>query len=1011
MYSKGTVKSVKDKATFSDILTGLKKSGKNYYCECPACNESGKGKGLIISPEKNTAHCYSCNIHFSNPLDYLVKQDGMQFVDAVKKLADCCGMVIETEEERKQRLSVSNKRKNKKNFRDLQLESSGLTVDDIEASIVSDDKDTTLHHPVFRVGTLSQYGQIVYGDESGDDMLIEYYNLEGKPVMYQDKLRGKLKHLIRVRWQNPDVHLDKFGKPIKYQSPAGSGTHLYIPEKVRKLYKNYRPIETLYIQEGEKKAEKCCKHDIISVGIMGIQNFGKDGQLPPELQMIISRCEVKRVVFMLDSDYNSLSTKLQNGDSVDTRPRSFFYAVKNYKDYMRTLINLNISVEIYFGYVKPNEKNDKGIDDLMANTLNGRESELKEDINHAVNEKSGEGDWIQLHKITMMNDAQLADLWQLNNAEEFAKIHKNELEHLTEFKIGRQLRRFDDDGKLVLAQPLSSGEQFWEEIENKHGKELQFDYHNCFMFLRNRGFGRVRMVSNKWDFCSIDGRVVSKVDTYDIKDYVTDFTKELKRKDVLNMLYRGGPQYLGPEKLSNLEFFTPNFEKAGSTSQCLYFKDKYWEITAEGIKEYPITQLKSYVWKEKVIDVNISLIEKPFVEVELIDDLDIKHYDLKFSEDAIKSDFFRFLINTSDFYWRKKLKDEPLDPENIYENYKHLLNKLTAIGYLLHDYKNASELKAVIATDGKISEVGTSNGRTGKSLIGKGLEFVIPQVYISAKHKDMTSDQFIFGEVTEKTKSLFVDDVRANFDFEFFFPIITGKMKVNPKGGAPFTLSEENSPKLYITTNHAINGEGSSFFDRQAYIVFSDFYNDERKPIDDFGTNFFSEWNQEQWNLYYNLMANCLQLYFLSIKENWVGRNQGVVPPPMDNVKLRQQRQMMGEDFLTWAEAYFSEEPDAGSFESELNINKRIKRKAMYDEFLVMFPHAGRFVNSTGFGKRIKLYCKYKGFHFNPVKPNDKGYYFNYWQNRHPGESFIGEADKTGGAEYFTIANKDYIHG
>jgi hypothetical protein len=34
--------------------------------------------------------------------------------------------------------------------------------------------------------------------------------------------------------------------------------------------------------------------------------------------------------------------------------------------------------------------------------------------------------------------------------------------------------------------------------------------------------------------------------------------------------------------------------------------------------------------------------------------------------------------------------------------------------------------------------------------------------------------------------------------------------------------------KLFMTTNHAINGEGASFKDRQSHMAFSDYYNERQ---------------------------------------------------------------------------------------------------------------------------------------------------------------------------------------
>lgn len=141
------------------------------------------------------------------------------------------------------------------------------------------------------------------------------------------------------------------------------------------------------------------------------------------------------------------------------------------------------------------------------------------------------------------------------------------------------------------------------------------------------------------------------------------------------------------------------------------------------------------------------------------------------------------------------------------------------------------------------------------------MRHVTPTVYIPGKRQDIFNDQFIWNDVQENTKIVFIDDVLLNFNFEFLFPNITGDWSVNHKGEGRFTIPFSRSAKIYIATNHALKGSGSSFNDRQWLLAFSDFYNDSHKPVDDFGTLFFSEWDFDQWNLTWNLLANCIQLY------------------------------------------------------------------------------------------------------------------------------------------------------
>ena len=303
------------------------------------------------------------------------------------------------------------------------------------------------------------------------------------------------------------------------------------------------------------------------------------------------------------------------------------------------------------------------------------------------------------------------------------------------------------------------------------------------------------------------------------------------------------------------------------------------------------------------------------------------------------------------------------------------------------EYKDVSVNRAVIGMDGKQSEVGESNGRSGKSLIGVLMKNVIPTVYVNGKKKDLLDDQFVWDDVVENTKLVFIDDVLINFNFERLFPNLTGDWNVNYKGKGRITFPYETSPKIYIATNHAIRGEGASFTDRQWLLGFSDYYNDGHKPIDDFGCNFFTEWDFEQWNLCWNLIANCVQLYL----------KYGVVQAPQERLVERRLRQEITEVFISWADEYFS---------AEDHLNRRLVRKTLYDEYCNYDPNMRKFSNSpTEFRKRLVKYCQFRGYLFNPQKYDPvtgKPCQFN----KRTGAPIID--DKAGGIEYFTIGTQDY---
>ncbi len=1017
-FSKDVVEKIKDLAKLEEVAAEfmkLEKSGANLFGKCPSCGKSGKGKGMSFSLNKQIFKCYSCDTSGKGPVKFLMVTQKQSFTAALEYLANKYGVSYNEEYKQILKENQAAQRKNgkgKKSFADLQLKASGLTTKDIKATVFKEDSDKTYEVLPFTEGTLNEYYHLVPG--YGNDMIIWYYNLEGHPVKYLPKNRKTPEPFFRVRFQNPEERKDRNGKPFKYYSPPSSGTHLFIPQKIRKLYQLGNQIETLYIQEGEKKSEKACKHDILSVGVMGIHNIGSNNVMPKDLQLLIQKCNVKNVVFMLDSDWEDISANLKIGDNPQKRPLTFFYAVKNFKEYMLSMRNIGINLEVYFSAVKKTETNEKGLDDVLAGSLKNKEAEFLTDLNEAMNTKGGHGTYCEIHKITALTDYQIKNFWKLNSPQEFCEHHKDILVNIPDFKIARTRYRFNENEKFELAEPVLPEERYWE-IDEK--ERVSFNYKRAYMFLRNRGYGRLKM-AGKWRYVQYKDHVVQNVDRTDIKFYVTEITEQIASEKVQNMIYQGGHFYLGDHSLENLKFFDLLFEEPSKHAQNMHFHNKFLKITKHGIAEHQPSERTHTVWNDKIIDFNVDVIKTDMVTFEQvtqdmlqgIEDPELQQYfadqpnlpySMNLTEIGQKCHFLQFLINSSNFQWRKSKNIANLKPDHFIDTSMHLLNKLTTLGYLCHRFFDPGTAKAIIAMDGKLSEVGASNGRSGKSLLGNAVGKIVPQVYIGGKTKKITEDQFLFEEVTEKTENVFFDDIRANIDFEFFFPNITGRWKINAKGVGRWTMPTAQSPKLLFTTNHAINGEGSSFSDRQHHVVFSDFYNDYHKPIDDFGMLFFDEWDKEQWNYYYNLIALSLKLYF----------EYGLITAPQKDIRLRKLRQLMGEEFLTWAEEYFAPERETGTQRDDvgiINLDKKIPRKEMYDEFKSRLR--GRmldYYSATRFGKCVKFFCEYKNLHFNPHKPDKNDLNISDYLNN-GGKIFIGQEDKSSGVEYFTIGTIEF---
>jgi len=985
MIEESIIRQVKEVANahklelISDYVS-LTKKGREYVGPCPLCGKNhfsfvpGKGDGIY--------KCFSCDFGGNDAIKFVERVSNINFYDSIRSVANRFGIDLREEKP----VQPKPAKESKLSFCERMLKESGLTYKDVTATVQLGDGATKPTARTFRPGTINDKGEIV----EGDDVIIEYYDLEGKPVTYEkkDHLRrgtGRYAAFFRVRWQYPEAHKDKDGDSFKYKSPYGAGTPVYIPQAIRTAYRRGDEVPRLFIQEGEKKAEKACKHGILSFGIGGIQNLGYNGTLPQDIVEFIKKCHVREVIFLMDSDWNDLSKNLRIGVAVEKRPNNFFHAALNFKDYMKKLGNYNIFVDTYVGHTI-NHNGDKGIDDLLTNTLKGREDELKQDIEHLMNEKVMTGQYVHLDKVTTMSDALIQRIWGLDRVDSFVKMHLRELSLLPEFLFKGRRYRIEDE-KIVSVEPIDDDEKFWlEETRcDRSGNErtvVSFAYTNSGKFLGRRGYALYRRDGDSpFSFIHIADHFVRYIKDEDagveIRRFVKEFAEDFCSLQVQDMLIKGNVAYLGPHTLKmSLPKVTPSFLPPSRDCQYFYFKDVFWCVSRNGIDELRYNAMTHDVWADRRRDLHVRKLP-PLITFDKSED---GSYTYSISAEGKLCHFLQFLINASNFTWRKA-ENGQVDNGEEKENAQHLLSKLCAIGYMAMDVKDAGVTRAVIAMDGRQGEVGESNGRSGKSLVGELMRHITSVVYIGGKRDHLLDDQFLWDAITERTRLVYIDDVKQNFDFEPLFPLITGDWTVNHKGAERVTLPFSISPKIYIPTNHAISGNGPSFLDRQWLILFSDFYNENHKPIDDFRLQFFYEWDDDQWNLTWNLVATCIQLYL----------NHGVVQAPGDRAEQRRLRQEITEGFLQWFSEYFSDPGRFGVLLPRSELQEQCRKKTEMN------------TSPTIFKRRFRKACEFYGWVFNPnMYDPATGKPFQFDRDGRPVTDY-----KKGGVEYFMVGTPD----
>ena len=71
--------------------TALKKAGRNFKALCPFHNE--KTPSFVVNPDKQIFHCFGCGVG-GNAVGFLMRQEHLEFPEAVRFLANKAGVVI-----------------------------------------------------------------------------------------------------------------------------------------------------------------------------------------------------------------------------------------------------------------------------------------------------------------------------------------------------------------------------------------------------------------------------------------------------------------------------------------------------------------------------------------------------------------------------------------------------------------------------------------------------------------------------------------------------------------------------------------------------------------------------------------------------------------------------------------------------------------------------------------------------------------------------------------------------
>lgn len=952
---------VREAASIVEVVgahVALKPGRKEHKGPCPFCGTK-KPKFYAYSAS-NSYHCFVCEANGS-VIEFVQQQEDVSFPVAVRHLAERFGVSLTQPDEHDPR-PAKRLRRNER-FRDVQLLASGLKPSELVYPVRTSATEQ-VEVERYQVGSVDANWRVV----PGDDMILNYVDLDGKLTLYCPPKSKRYVAYRRVRYHNPEAHKSRDGKAVKYRSPRGSGVQLWYPNDFIRAFQRAEPTETLYLVEGEKKADRMVASGLMAIGLGGISSLGRADKMPQEFGRIIKAMAVKRVVMCYDSDWQDI--KLEPGSNVDQRPRAFASSAIRFQEYFRTYEAQGYPLELFL--MSHHSEVHKGIDDLIVRELQGKPADaLQRDIEDAMMHRDFRGEYVQLHKVTQWTTYKFLDLWHLQGIQDFAKAHHDDLRRLVAFKYrGREHRWNEEAEAFEASQVVTPREQFWKEVPGKGDVSIKWDYANCMRFLGRRGFGKYEIRKGADILIHQNSHVVSVVTQREVQNYVQAFAEELEfdhdhGHDILNMVLAAKEQYLGPQKLTSLPFKRPRMLEPRADVVHMVFTNVFWEITATGITERPVSEMDGYVWAERVIDFSPKLHPKPMAQVRVAGGkVALKTTD-RFEESAVS----RFVQATSWTRWREcfelatdaagkkywaELEGGPakhMTEEALHEMQAGVASKMLSTGYILQPHFDEANAKAIVNMDHAESEVGRSQGGTGKSLFSMLLKPLVPNKMVDGKRGNIETDDFLYDGVTEATQLIWFDDVRVNFNFEWLFTQITNGIRVNGKGVTPFEL--DVPPRFLINTNHALRGEGNSFRRRQYYNTFSDFFNEHRTPIDFLGGRLLTDFDYEAWNDYYNWMAACAQAYLQHGLSHEID---------LTSVEHRRIRQNLGEGMLEFLGLHYDTSPEA---ERSL-VNQQVCITYLYQAFIEAYPTERKYTKKAAFHHKLKQYATYAGLEYNP---------------------------------------------
>ena len=459
--------------------------------------------------------------------------------------------------------------------------------------------------------------------------------------------------------------------------------------------------------------------------------------------------------------------------------------------------------------------------------------------------------------------------------------------------IKRIYSRFDNlkkeeiDSVVEEIQATSTISEFW--YFDKHGN-CHISNHKFKVFLEQNGFCKYYPQGGaNFIFIKIENSFIENTTSTMIKDFVLDY---LLKQETLKPyeFMASATKYFKDDYLSLLKAEDIRLFEDDEDYMMIYFRNCAVQVFKDSVKTIDYLNLDGMVWKHHVID-------RDFID--------------SYESQSLFEQFINLVANN---------------------DIERALSIESTIGYLMHSFKTSANNKAVIFNDEKISE--NPNGGSGKGIIINALGHIKRVCVLDGKQFDFNKS-FPYQTVSIDTQLLVFDDVKKYFGFEGLFSLITEGVTLEKKNKDAIKIPVHKSPKIIITTNYTITGEGGSFDRRKHEIELSSYFNANHTPLDEFGIMLFDQFDTKQWLDFDNFMIRCGQLYL----------SKGLLKHKYENLIVRKFISETNFDFYEWS-------PE------NLPVNERLTKNERFNQFVQEYPDNKKLTQKR-FSMWIDCYARF----------------------------------------------------